>query len=472
MRVAYYVGGRRHMVTVRPQAVAPARPSLPGLPPFAGSPRAGTPAPSRRAATGAEPALASDGRGSVRVRRPEQTLLPTETLAVTGARTGEIARLRRRYGLEVVAEGSHGKVLLGATSSDDPFAVAVQASLDAVERGVVRTAQPNFLRLLQRPGRSGQEAMEQWGLANRGAPGVVGADVAARAAWTITRGRPEVRVAVLDDGVECGHPYLAPAVVAQRDFVQQDLVAGPAGDDTHGTACAGIVASRDDVVRGLAPEVSLVACRIAERRPEGWLVDDYHVADAIDWCWEEAEADVLSLSWAAGAPSDLINGALDRARKRGRNGRGAVVVVAAGNDQGPVRYPGSLPDVLTVGASNQWDERKTTASRDGETTWGSNHGPGIDLVAPGVQILTTDLTADAGTDRGSTTGRFSGTSAATPFAAAAAALVVSAAPHLDEAAVRAALVEGADSLGPRPRDRYVGAGRLNAFRALRAALRR
>ncbi len=62
-----------------------------------------------------------------------------------------------------------------------------------------------------------------------------------------------------------------------------------------------------------------------------------------------------------------------------------MLVFAAGNDNGAVNFPGTIDEVFTVGASNQWDERKSPASKDGENWWGSNFGKSLDLVAPGVR---------------------------------------------------------------------------------------
>jgi len=93
-------------------------------------------------------------------------------------------------------------------------------------------------------------------------------------------------------------------------------------------------------------------------------------------------------------------------------------------------------------------------------------------MAPGVQILTTDIAGPAGSSTGETMGRFNGTSAATPFVAAAAALVLSIAPRLTEADVRGVLIETTDSMGPAGWDPGVGFGRLNVFRALRQARQR
>ena len=170
---------------------------------------------------------------------------------------------------------------------------------------------------------------------------------------------------------------------------------------------------------------------------------------------------------------DVITNAFERARTNGRLGKGAVIVVAAGNAQMEVSYPGNLPQVLTVGASNQWDRRKTKTSQDGENWWGSNFGTGLDLMAPGVHILTTDISGARGYAGGMTTDTFNGTSAATPFVAAAAALLISACPDLGEADVRRHLTITADRmfLGNSKLDPNAGSGRLNVFNGLRAARR-
>ena len=402
------------------------------------------------------------------------TVIPTETVAVLGARKAELSWARKEYGATVVQEGSDGKVLLAVPGdSDDAPMTGAQLARQLVERGTVDGAHPNFLRLVQRPSPGTTPAANQWGLDNDGTPGVIGADVAALAAWTVTTGDPDIRVAVLDEGVDTRHPALKPAVRAERDFIGDKPNARPDGDDAHGTACAGIVCARGRV-KGLAPGVGLVAARIAKGDGgHGWIFDDFNTADAIDWCWREGESDVLSNSWGGGPPVDVITSAFRRARNRGRGGKGAVVVIAAGNDQGPVSYPGNLPEVLTVGASNQWDERKTMRSQDGEDWWGSNFGEGLDLMAPGVSILTTDITGRRGYSPSQTTGSFNGTSSATPFVAAAAALVLSVRPDLTEEEVRNLLIASTDHVGRgKPGwTRFVGHGRLNAFDAVRAARR-
>ncbi len=149
------------------------------------------------------------------------------------------------------------------------------------------------------------------------------------------------------------------------------------------------------------------------------------------------------------------------------------MIFAAGNDQTRIDFPGSLPNVLTVGATNQWDERKTKTSQDGEDWWGSNYGASLNLMAPGVMISTTDIQGDSGYGKGPFTHTFNGTSSATPHVAAAAALMLSAAPHLREDEVRAILNTQTDALTKKGKwNRYTGNGRLNTYSSLWHARRR
>jgi thermitase len=401
-------------------------------------------------------------------------VIPTATLIIEGASRAELRKLKDDFGLTEEADSFGGQVLLRAPEGGEAgIRQAAAAAKAAYERGNVKAAHPNFVRVMNQIKPSVAGGQPLWNHANDGNPGVPGADVAALAAWTVTKGRAEVRVAVLDEGVDTSHPALKAAVVAERDFVDGHPTAMPDGDDAHGTACAGIIVSRDAKHPGLAVGCSLVAVRIAKGDgASGWVFDDFKTADAIDWAWKEAKADVLSNSWGGGPPVDAITRAFERARTKGRGGKGAVIVAATGNQNGPVSYPATLPSVLAVGASNAWDERKSPTTKDGEDWWGSNFGPEISLVAPGVKIVTTDITRSAGYAAGNFVATFNGTSAATPHVAAAAALILSVVSSLNERKVREAITTAADRLTANGRwDKFVGWGRLNIFAALRLARR-
>lgn len=402
-------------------------------------------------------------------------IIPTPTLIVEGANKAELTKLRDEFKLEILKEGSEGKVLLrSAKAGEEGVIIAATAAMKAYKMKGVEAAQPNFVRIMQKVKPSAAGGTPLWNLLNSGNPGVAGADVAAQAAWTITKGDASIRVAVLDEGVDVTHPDLKAAVVAQKDFVDNNPTAQPDGDDSHGTACSGIILSRSTRFSGIAPECSLVAIRIAKGDgADGWIITDFGTANAIDWAWDAGKADVLSNSWGGGVPSDAISRAFERARTLGRNKKGCVIAIATGNNNGAVNFPATIPNVLAVGASNPWDVRKSPTSKDGESWWGSNYGKEVSLVAPGVQIATTDIKGARGYNKtGDYVTNFNGTSSATPHVAAAAALVLSIKPALTEKEVRAILLSSTDAITPNgKRNNEVGNGRLNVFRAIRLAMR-
>jgi thermitase len=401
-------------------------------------------------------------------------IIATDCITVEAAKVAALKMLREKYGFEVVREGKENKLLLRTGETGEKALKQVQAALKSLTaQGGAKAAHPHFVRTFFRPNPSAAGGQPLWNHLNSGGPGVPGADVAAQAAWTITRGKSDIRVAVLDEGVDSKHPALKPAIVAERDFVDQNPHARPDGDDAHGTACAGIIASRDKKMPGLAPECSLVGVRIAKGDGnDGWVFDDFNTADAIDWSWNEAKASVLSNSWGGGPAVDVITNAITRATKQGRGGKGSVVVFAAGNSDGAIDFPGSLSSVLTVGASTPWDERKSPTSKDGENWWGSCFGEALDLLAPGVKIATSDISGTRGYSSTNFTKGFNGTSSATPHVAAAAALVLSVAPALKESDVRRILTASCDRLTANGAwHKEFGHGRLNIYTALRLAAR-
>jgi subtilisin family serine protease len=404
-------------------------------------------------AVAARPIAGSRRGGQVPISTYAALTLATETVIAEGLRQADLAAAKA-YGAAVIEEGYDGKLLLRVESVDQVFGL-----VDLLLKREVGSVTPNFLRRIVPVRRSAPAAA--WAHAKIGVP----------AAWSVTRGSADIQVAVLDEGVDTTHPGLKPAVAAERDFIGSNgTSAMPDGNDAHGTACAGIVLSRDTNFSGIAPLCSLIAARIAMDDGSGnWIFDDYSTADAIDWSWRQGAA-VLSNSWGGGAPSDAISRAFARARTQGRNGLGAVVVIAAGNDQAPIDFPGDLPGYVTVGASNPSDERKTRTSSDGENWWGSNFGATMQLLAPGVFIWTTDIVGPAGYEPDDFTKTFNGTSSATPAVAGAAALMLSANPALSASSVRDLLAKTAKKLkGQTTWTPELGWGRLDAAKAVAAA---
>jgi subtilisin family serine protease len=402
-------------------------------------------------------------------------VVATDSISVEGVKKADLKYLRDQFGFQEIREGRHGKLLLRCPDTNKDALQLAQAAINSLyERmGQKGSAHPHFLRAFFRPRPSAAGGKPLWNHHNTGNPGIAGADVAAHAAWLYSQGSRDIRVAVLDEGLDSDHPALRSNVVGEHDVVDRNSHARPDGDDAHGTACAGIIASTDAKYPGLAPKCALLGVRIAKGDGNnGWIIDDFSTADAIDWSWEEGKADVLSNSWGGGPAVDVVINAIRRANKKGRGGKGALVVFAAGNSNGKIHFPGNLQDVLTVGASSPWDERKNPNSLDGENWWGSCFGPELDLLAPGVKIATTDISGASGYSADDFTESFNGTSSATPHVAAAAALVLSVKPSLKLQQVRDVLTSSCDPLTLDGKwHREFGWGRLNIYRALRLAMR-
>jgi len=309
---------------------------------------------------------------------------------------------------------------------------------------------------------------QQWGLNNTGGVGVADADIDAPEAWDHERGSDQVILAILDEGVDIQHPDLQDKIVTPYDATDGDDDQTPNSWDGHGTACAGIAAAITNNglgVAGVAWDVRILPVRIASSNCDGcgWTTSAAIIEDGLRTAVDRG-AHVLSNSWGGGLPSNAITSGIDYAISNDR-----VVVFAAGNDAGPVSYPGNLSSsrtIITVSATNEWDEFKTTTSQDGETWWGSNFGPEINIAAPGVHIYTTDIHGSNGYVNGDYVTNFNGTSSATPFVAGTAALLLSQDPALSPAQVRDRLQSSADDLGAPGFDNQFGHGRLNAARVI------
>lgn len=354
----------------------------------------------------------------------------------------------------------------------------------------VRYAEPNWLALVKHNSADPFYG-QQWGLHNTGQPLcdpvpriVSDSDVDAPEAWEITVGSTNILVAVLDNGVEWDHPDLASSMGATHvwyDAVDDDADPRPSPGDYHGTSIAGIIAavqSNSLGVTGVAPGSRVMPVRIAQGSGGEWVMEIEWAVNGIGWAWQKG-ASVLNLSWSMGTPPLSIRDALTTALTSGRSGKGCVVVVASGNNDGAISdFPANMPELFTVGASSPADERKSPTSVDGETYWGSAYDEPLDCVAPGVKIYTTDHTGSKGKSTNDYNCRFNGTSAAAPFASAIAALVLSVDSELLQQEVVAIMTKSAERVGGYSYahlktngvwDKEMGYGRLNAHRAVAMA---
>ncbi|WP_253774577.1 S8 family serine peptidase [Goodfellowiella coeruleoviolacea] len=233
--------------------------------------------------------------------------------------------------------------------------------------------------------------------------------------FTVGHDGAPVSVYVIDTGVEVGH-----AEFGGRAAVGVDVVGdGRAGADCHGhgTHVAGTVGG---ATAGVARRVRVVGVRALGCDGRGsWA----GLVAALDWVAGHAVAPAVAVVGVAGVPgSVVVDAAADAVAARG-----VFVVVAAGDEGTPActASPGRAAGVLTVGS---------TTRQDGDAEQ-SNYGGCVQLLAPGVQIVSARV--------GGGLGVMSGTAVAAGHVAGVAALYKQAHGEVDQAGLRAWLFDQA-----------------------------
>jgi subtilisin family serine protease len=271
--------------------------------------------------------------------------------------------------------------------------------------------------------------------------------------WPTTTGDPSVVVAVIDTGVDLGHPDLAGVtVVSPRNETFNTTDVTDVID--HGTHVAGTIFARTNNatgIAGIAPDSKLMPIKVLDGAGSGFFSD---VLDGVDWARTHG-ADVINLSLGGALTPEQI--ALFQPTFSAARAAGILIVAAAGNSGDPLMfYPAGLSGVVSVAAVDEFDVEADF----------STFNRAVDLSAPGVETLSTVPTADDpfGYER------FSGTSMASPHVAGVAALIWAARPGLDAAELEAVLRASATDLGAAGRDDHYGSGRVDAAAALVAAV--
>jgi hypothetical protein len=383
----------------------------------------------------------------------------------------------------------HGlSVVTRLTFAPNLFEVDAWAHADALDASVDLHGDPRFTlaepslvehvpaRLTPSDPRYG----EQWQWSNTGqAGGTVGADVRAEAAWDRTRGAG-VRVAVIDNGFNAGHEDLQAGVVPASGYFRQQppgtkeiFVQGTVGmpGSNHGTFCAGMAGARQNNGRGgcgAAPEcdLMLVACLNDQVGTQTTLARA--VAYAAVPAGEVPGADpatgadiIVSSLGPNGADWDLtetLRMALEFAASQGRGGRGTAIFWAASN--------GTNVDVLKDEVVSHADVIAVVRSTRRDLEDNAARGPEVELIAPGVEVVST--LGNGGYGPGN------GTSYAAPAAAGCAALALSMNTALSRDELRQIMRDSADKIGGVAYDANghnddYGFGRVNAQQAVAMA---
>ncbi|MGW1541870.1 S8 family serine peptidase [Streptomyces sp. NPDC002309] len=285
--------------------------------------------------------------------------------------------------------------------------------------------------------------------------------VGAPEVWEKGNTGKDVKVAVLDTGVDPEHPDLAEQVDASASFVPyEEDVTDYHGHGTHvASTVAGTGSASEGKERGVAPGARLGIGKVLDTQGQGqesWIIA------GMEWAARDQQAKIVSMSLGgAGDHTDPMSEAVDRLSRE----TGALFVVAAGNG-GPrsVTSPGAADSALTVGAVDSEDrlaEFSSQGPREGDA------GLKPEITAPGVDILAARTHYQRGGSGYYTT--MSGTSMATPHVAGAAALLAAEHPDWTGERLKEALVSSAEAT-PAYTPYEAGAGRLDAAAAVRASV--
>lgn len=306
-------------------------------------------------------------------------------------------------------------------------------------------------------------------------------------AWNVSRGMPDIILGVIDTGIDYTHPDLSRCLwinaaedlngngiadagdlngidddgngfvddVMGWDFTDAPRFADGGDYETpdndpmdeyqsgHGTQIAGIIAGGNEEgsgIRGIAPSVKVMNLRAGTA--SGYLEED-DVARALLYAIGNG-ARIINMSFGDVALSRFLKDVIHYAYEQG-----AIIIASAGNEATDlIHYPSGLPEVVSVGASNQSDNRAGF----------SNFGTTLDMVAPGSNIFSTAIGGGYNT--------INGTSFSAPMVSACAALLLSVDPFLEAEQVRNILKTSSEDILIKGWDHWSGAGRLSAGRAM------
>lgn len=311
------------------------------------------------------------------------------------------------------------------------------------------------------------------------------------AGWEASVGDPDIVVGVLDTGVDLDHPDLdlvSDGFATDRWEQRADAtpIEGPR-DAPHGTAMAGVVAAAFHNGEGVAGVGGYCSIHPVNAKP---FSESDLSAGLTRLVTEGVDVINMSIGWR-GWNRRLVDTAIEAAHDAD-----VVLVAAAGNGgRNSIEYPARHRHAIAVGATGRDDRRKTKRGSS-DRKWGSNWGRRLDVVAPGVECWTTDLTgerpynstaggafkhghttyAECGSRDGNYFGLMGGTSAAAAHVSGLAALLRSDAPDDSNDRIRHCIRAGCETVhdgayryqgtATGPRSKKMGYGRINVRRSL------
>lgn len=303
------------------------------------------------------------------------------------------------------------------------------------------------------------EMYTQWGLYDGANPE---AGIQATDAWDIQTGSPSTIIAIVDTGIMSTHEDLTGKLVTGLNCLDGANPSDTQDDHGHGTLVASVAAANTNNMvggAGVSWGSRLMPIKVMDANGMGTEQD---AADGIIWAADHG-ARIINLSLGTYDDVQALHDAVDYAWNHG-----CVVVAASGNNESSAMfYPAAYERCIAVGATNESRVRCSPADwgvdEDGNPQ-GSNYGSYLDVVAPGNNILGAGIEYDWLMDGYYTMS--AGTSAASPFVAGIAALVLSQNPTWTNSQIRDQIENTCVDINAAGWDAYTGWGLVNAYHAL------
>ncbi len=243
-------------------------------------------------------------------------------------------------------------------------------------------------------------------------------------------------VIIIDTGIDARHQELKDSIVGQYDFVNNDNVAEDGYG--HGTMVASLVTGNGvqqyngNYAKGVAPDVSIYMLKVCDNAGRCYEDD---IAAAMDYA-ATLNGKVVSISLGGTTYSGHCDGQFLADKVNWLADQGKFVVVAAGNSGSGVAYPGCASKAIAVGATDL----------NGNIDWWSGRGPGIEIFAPGDQMVVSVSCMVTGNCNANDYSKVSGTSCATPQVSGAIALLLNAKPTATITQIKDALFTSVTSV--------------------------
>ncbi|AZB44588.1 hypothetical protein CEF21_21140 [Bacillus sp. FJAT-42376] len=194
-------------------------------------------------------------------------------------------------------------------------------------------------------------------------------------AYRLTAKDCACKIAIIDSGIS-DHEDLKGRVQSKITYLYGKEIPKTATDtagDQHGTHVAGIIAANNNTygVTGMVPNAQLMIVKVFEGEYGGYFSD---ITAGIAWAVNNG-AEVMNLSLGVHASKDEVT---ERVLKSAYD-KGVTIVAASGNEGLTVDYPASSAYTIAVGAVDQ----------NYRMPYWSNYGRGLDILAPGVNVLST-----------------------------------------------------------------------------------